>query len=153
MMIPTFIPAGKGRTYQLADMKITALLPQHTTEGEYEVYDEITNVGAGSPLHTHIYQWEILEVLEGKYKMKTNDDVHIAEAGSIVIIPPGTPHCFLNIHPAPSKLRIILSPNKNFEGFLMEISAFTTKPDPQQMKGLLYKYGMELLGPPMPSEA
>jgi len=145
---PLFITRSNGREYELADMKITALMPQGI-EYEYEVFEEVTKSGAGTPLHTHIEQWEILEVIEGTYKMMANNETFIAKPGNMVIVPPNTPHCFLNIDPTPSKLRFILSPGKNFEGFLIEMSQLTQKPTPNDMTVLLNKFGMELLGGPM----
>jgi quercetin dioxygenase-like cupin family protein len=146
---PVFISPQAGKEYQLPNMKITAKLSDKESNGEFEVLEEITDSGYGTPLHTHIKQWEILEVLEGKYKIKANEDIFIAEPGSIVIVPPNTPHCFLNIDSKPSKLRFMLSPGLNFEGFVKEMSELKEMPDIKSLGELLNKYSMELVGEPL----
>ena len=146
---PVFIAPNKGREYLLPNMKITAKLSDKEINGEFEIFEEITDSGFGTPLHTHKKQWEVIEVLEGKYKIKANEDIFIAEPGSIVIVPPETPHCFLNIHDNPSKLRFTLTPGLNFEGFLKEMSELQKMPDFKSLSMLLDKYGMELVGEPL----
>ncbi len=146
---PVFIAPNKGREYLLPNMKITVKLSDKESNGEFEIFEEITDSGFGTPLHTHKKQWEVLEVLEGKYKIKANEDIFIAEPGSIVIVPPETPHCFLNIDNKPSKLRFMLSPGLNFEGFLKEMSELKEMPDLKGLGNLLDKYGMELVGEPL----
>lgn len=146
---PVFISPQTGKEYQLPHMKITVKLSDKESKGKFEIFEEITDSGFGTPLHTHKKQWEVLEVLEGKYKIKANEDIFIAEPGSIVIVPPKTPHCFLNIHDNPSKLRFTLSPGLNFEGFLKEMSDLKEIPDAKDLENLLNKYGMELIGEPL----
>lgn len=146
---PIFIAPNKGREYLLPNMKITVKSSDKESNGEFEIFEEITDSGFGTPLHTHKKQWEVLEVLEGKYKIKANEDIFIAEPGSIVIVPPETPHCFLNIHDNPSKLRFTLTPGLNFEGFIKEMSELKEKPDVKSLGELLNKYGMELMGEPL----
>ena len=146
---PVFISPQAGKEYQLPNMKITVKLSDKESNGEFEIFEEITDSGFGTPLHTHKKQWEVLEILEGKYKITANEDIFIAEPGSIVIVPPKTPHCFLNIHDNPSKLRFTLSPGLNFEGFLKEMSELKEMPDSKKLGSLLNKYGMEPVGEPL----
>lgn len=146
---PVFIAPNNGKEYQLPNMKITVKLSDKESNGEFEIFEEITDSGFGTPLHTHKKQWEVLEILEGKYKIKANEDIFIAEPGSIVIVPPDTPHCFLNIHDTLSKLRFMLSPGLNFEGFVKEMSELKGMPDSKDLGNLLSKYGMELVGEPL----
>ena len=146
---PVFISPQAGKEYELPNMKITLKLSDTESNREFEIFEEITDSGFGTPLHTHKKQWEILEVLEGKYKIKANEDIFIAEPGSIVIVPPNTPHCFLNIDSKPSKLRFMLSPGLNFEGFVKEMSELKEMPDIKSLGELLNKYGMELVGEPL----
>lgn len=146
---PIFIAPQTGNEYQLPHMKITVKVSYKESGGQYEIFEEVTDVGHGTPLHTHIKQWEVLEILEGKYKIKANEEIFIAESGSIVVVPPNTPHCFLNINNKPSKLRFTLSAGLSFEGFIKEMSVLKSMPDPKSLGELLNKYGMELVGEPL----
>lgn len=146
---PVFIKPRTGKEYQCPNMKISVLLSDKESHGEFEIFEEITDSGFGPPFHTHKMQWEVLEVLEGKYMIKANEEIFIAEPGSVVIVPPETPHCFLNIDNKPSKLRFMLSPGLNFEGFVKEMSEQQAMPDVKSLDKLLNKYGMELMGEPL----
>jgi quercetin dioxygenase-like cupin family protein len=66
--------------------------------------------GEGPSLHRHPYE-EIFILLDGSATFRLADDEVEAQAGEIVIVPPNTPHGFVNngeerllfvsIHPAP----------------------------------------------------
>jgi len=51
--------------------------------------------GQGPPLHTHPYV-EVAFTLEGTATITVGDDTCEVDAGSIVVIPANTPHCFVN---------------------------------------------------------
>src|SRR6266404_8846585 len=53
------------------------------------------NPGQGPPLHTHPYV-EIAFTLEGRATITVGDETREVEGGSIVVIPPNTPHRFVN---------------------------------------------------------
>lgn len=146
---PIFRSPSEGKTYQLPDMKITVKFSDDDNDGVFGIFEEETAPGIGPPLHTHKEQWEIFEIIEGKYKIQINDTIYTAEVGSLALIPPNTPHCFVNINDTTSKLRFILSPSLNFEGFIKEMSQFKEMPNPKKLTGILEKYGMSLVGPPI----
>ena len=66
--------------------------------------------GEGPSLHRHPYE-EIFILLDGTARFRRGDDEIDAQSGEIVIVPPNTPHGFVNtgdervlfvsIHPAP----------------------------------------------------
>src|SRR5688572_25093658 len=93
-----FVSANEGTVFQLPHMKVSIKVSEKSTDEEFALFEEITEPGFGTPLHAHANQWEVFEVLEGKYKIRANDEIFIAEAGSIAIIPPNTPHAYININ-------------------------------------------------------
>lgn len=144
-----FVGVGEGQVYDLGNMRIRVMVGGEETDGMYEVFEEVTEPGFGPPLHTHVVQWEVLEVLEGRYKFKAGDEVFVGEAGSLVVVPPGVAHCFVNIAEGASRLRFMLSPRKNFEGFVKAMTELGEMPGPEQLGRLLDEYGMELKGAPL----
>jgi quercetin dioxygenase-like cupin family protein len=54
-----------------------------------------TPVGRGSKLHTHPYP-EVLIIQEGQATFTVGDDTVDTHAGQILIVPPGTPHKYVN---------------------------------------------------------
>ena len=66
--------------------------------------------GRGPGLHTHPYE-EVLIVQEGTCTFTVGDDQVAAGPGDIVIVPPDTPHAFVNDGDGPLKqLDIHVSP-------------------------------------------
>ena len=51
--------------------------------------------GQGPPLHTHPYV-EVAFTIEGCATITVGDEMREVKAGAIVVIPPGTPHRFVN---------------------------------------------------------
>src|SRR6266567_3423423 len=51
--------------------------------------------GKGPPLHTHPYV-ETIFMVEGRATVMIGDEVCEAKAGDIAVIPPNTPHKFVN---------------------------------------------------------
>jgi mannose-6-phosphate isomerase-like protein (cupin superfamily) len=51
--------------------------------------------GAGPRLHRHAYE-EIFILQEGRATFITDEEEREAEAGEIVVVPPNTPHRFVN---------------------------------------------------------
>jgi mannose-6-phosphate isomerase-like protein (cupin superfamily) len=58
-------------------------------------YIVTARAGQGPPLHTHPYV-EIAFTLEGTATITVGEETREVKAGSIVVIPANTPHCFVN---------------------------------------------------------
>ncbi|MGI8432273.1 MAG: cupin domain-containing protein [Chthoniobacterales bacterium] len=56
--------------------------------------------GQGPPLHTHPYV-EVAFTIEGTATITVGDETREVSAGSIVVIPAGTPHRFVNAGQSP----------------------------------------------------
>lgn len=51
--------------------------------------------GQGPPLHLHPYV-EVIFTLEGRAKVTIGEETREVEAGAIAVVPPNTPHRFVN---------------------------------------------------------
>ena len=149
---PLFINANAGKNFRLPHIHVTVKISEKNTRGRFALFEETTAPGFGVPLHAHEQQWETFEILEGRYKIKANDEIFIAEKGSIVMIPPNTPHAYINIHSELSRFRFNLSPALNFEGFIAEMSAYQELPATEHLVLILKKYGMNVVGPPLDAQ-
>jgi mannose-6-phosphate isomerase-like protein (cupin superfamily) len=61
-----------------------------------------------APLHVHDADDEAWHVVSGALRFRLSDRVLVAEAGSTVLIPAGTPHTFGNAGPGPSRYIMVL---------------------------------------------
>jgi mannose-6-phosphate isomerase-like protein (cupin superfamily) len=68
--------------------------------------------GDGPGLHTHAYH-EVFIVGEGTGTFIAGDEERVASAGEIVIVPPETPHRFLNSGDGPLRM-ITIHPSARF---------------------------------------
>ncbi len=66
-----------------------------TQGAPFSAYIVTANPGQGPPLHTHPYV-EVAFTIEGRATITVGDETREVEGGSIVVIPPNTPHRFVN---------------------------------------------------------
>jgi quercetin dioxygenase-like cupin family protein len=66
-----------------------------TQGAPFSAYIVTANPGKGPPLHTHPYV-EVAFTIEGRATITVGDETREVKAGSIVVIPPNTPHRFVN---------------------------------------------------------
>jgi quercetin dioxygenase-like cupin family protein len=59
-----------------------------------------TPPGRGPSLHRHRYE-EVFVVRDGEVTFRLGDEERVARAGDIVVVPPGTPHAFVNTGEGP----------------------------------------------------
>ena len=119
------VPENKRALLVLNEI-MTVLLTGKETDGKYAIVESITQPGDGVPLlHTHPQQ-ETFRVLEGSYEIYGRDEegnkyATPAPAGSIVHVPSGAPHGFLNVGDTPGKVLLTFEPAGNMEVFFEEI--------------------------------
>jgi quercetin dioxygenase-like cupin family protein len=66
-----------------------------TQGAPFSAYIVTAKPGQGPPLHTHPYV-EVAFTIEGRATITVGDETREVKAGSIVVIPPNTPHRFVN---------------------------------------------------------
>src|SRR4051794_27917470 len=63
----------------------------------------ILEPGAGTPLHLHTAEDEVLFVVEGALDVRLGDERHVVAAGHTLSIPAGLPHSFVATGPGLTK--------------------------------------------------
>jgi quercetin dioxygenase-like cupin family protein len=141
---------------------VTVLVSGKQTDGKYAVLESITQPKDGVPLlHTHPHQ-ETFQVVEGTYQIFGRDEegnktATPAPAGSIIHVPGGAPHGFLNVGDTPGKLVLTVEP-ASMESFFRDLgtpiddaSDLSTPSGPPDMKELLEtcaRHGIHFLEAP-----
>ena len=94
---------------------------------------------------------EAFYLLEGAIELTCGEDTLTASAGDFVHTPQGVPHKYTVVGDAPARLLLLFS-RPGFESFFAEAGAPLddppAPPDPERLRRLVEKYGMELLEAP-----
>lgn len=120
------VVADNGKALLVLSELMTVRLSGNETADKYAMVESITQPGDGVPLlHTHPQQ-ETFHVLEGSYEIYGRDEAGNkyatpAPAGSVVHVPGGVPHGFLNVGDTPGKVLLTFEPAGNMEVFFKEI--------------------------------
>jgi mannose-6-phosphate isomerase-like protein (cupin superfamily) len=140
------IGPGEGRVLQVLGEAIIEKIGGEQTDGTYAVFEEVSPVGGGPPLHVHRHEDEVFYVLEGELEFQLGDRRFRAKPGSAALLPKSIPHTFRNVGATPSKVLVMVLPARLI-GFFEEVDALT-KPTPEQAMELGKPYGLTFLPPP-----
>jgi mannose-6-phosphate isomerase-like protein (cupin superfamily) len=92
---PVHAPAGVAPEHAMFGIVMRVLVHAEATGGALSLFEEITPPRAGPPLHVHAAADEFFRVLEGRYLFRAGDATIEASEGDTLVVPRGTPHCFL----------------------------------------------------------
>jgi len=140
------IGPGEGRILQVLGEAITVKIGGEQTDGRYAVFEEVSPVGGGPPLHVHRHEDEVFYVLEGEVEFQLGDQRFRGREGSAVLLPRNVPHTFRNAGPASSKVLVVVLPAR-FMGFFEEVDALARQ-TPEQAMELGRKYDLTFLPAP-----
>jgi quercetin dioxygenase-like cupin family protein len=125
------------------------------TGGALTAFESIAAPGEGPPLHRHASQDEVIYVLAGRLRVRLEETIHEAPAGSFVFIPRGTTHTWQNAGDDPASLLVLFAPAAvGMERFFersAELADDTRAAD--AFKRFASDAGMEVLGPPLARSA
>jgi len=143
---------GEGRVIAVpsAGGRLTMKAEGHQTGGAITLYESRHEPRATGPArHYHERYTELFYVLEGTYEFVLGEEVHLAPAGSTVVIPPGTVHAFRNAADAPGRLLIMVLPG-GFEGFF-DASKDLASPmdDAVRWREVNERWDAHVVGPPL----
>ncbi|GAB3554137.1 cupin domain-containing protein [Spirosoma fluminis] len=125
---------GEGKQFNVLGHAITALFTQHTTEGNYYVFELITPPGLSLPPHVHEREDELIYVLEGELEVMIGDQQFVAQAGDRIFFPRFVPHGFQNAG--------------SFEAFFEKLAALPPgEPDMARITQIFAEHGMTILLP------
>jgi quercetin dioxygenase-like cupin family protein/ketosteroid isomerase-like protein len=121
------------------------------TGGALTTFETSAAPGEGPPLHRHVREDEALYVLEGRLRVKLEESIHEATAGSFVFIPRALPHAWQNAGEDTARFLVMFTPAASGMEQFFERSA--ELPDDaraaEAFKRFASEAGMEVLGPPL----
>ena len=131
------------------------------TEGRYAVLELLAPKGFASPLHIHRREDEFFVVLSGEVRVRHDEDVIEAVAGSVVYGPRDVAHAF-HVDSAEARMLLLFGP-AGVEGFFREggkpARSLGLPPadeqflDKQALTEIAARYDQDFIGPPLPPKA
>jgi quercetin dioxygenase-like cupin family protein len=120
------------------------------TGGAMTALESTPDPGEGPPLHTHAAESELLYVLEGTFRFKLDGDIREAPPGTLVFVPPGTPHTWQNVGDSRARLLVVFTPAaEGMEGFFERFAEIPNESAQEAFPTLAGDSGMEVVGPPL----
>jgi quercetin dioxygenase-like cupin family protein len=121
------------------------------TAGAVTLLEGVVAPGEGPPLHVHANEDESIFVLEGRLRVRLQDAVREAPAGSFVFIPRGTAHTWQNTGDGAARFLVGFTPAApGMERFFERGAEFDADTWIAEGFGRFASdAGMELLGPPL----
>ena len=117
--------------------------------GALTVFESLPAPGEGPPLHSHQSQDEVLYVLEGRLRVRLDEQLGEAPAGSFVFIPHGVPHTWQNVSDVTARLLVLLTP-AGLETFFDRFAELPPgAPWADEFRRLGAEVGMQVVGPPL----
>jgi quercetin dioxygenase-like cupin family protein len=161
---PLHRPASTGDAFwamgSLFEMKLTAA----ETAGEFGLAEVGQPVGVATPLHVHRDEAEVFYVLDGTMRYEAGGTVHELAPGSTMYLPVGIPHRFRITGDRPARILAMVFPGKLLDLYT-EVGAaaghrsIPAVPAPDEMAAEIARwgeigprYGLTVIGPPLPEE-
>ena len=141
---------GKGEGNHAFGIERWFRVTPEDTDGAFALMEEVVPEGVGPPLHIHLAEIEVFTVLSGRVRFHCNGHDVVAEAGSTIMIPPGSKHAFRGAGPGESRILVMLSPGKG-EGFFraVEDQSLSPETDMSAIQSLGSQFGVSFVGPPL----
>jgi quercetin dioxygenase-like cupin family protein len=121
------------------------------TGGALTAFESTAAPGEGPPLHRHPNQDEVIYMLAGRLRVRLEETIHEAPAGSFVFIPKGITHTWQNAGDDQARLLVLFAPAAAGMEQFFERSAELA--DDTRAADAFEKFasdaGMEVLGPPL----
>ncbi len=150
---PIAVGPGEGDTIEgPAGGPLTFKVRGEQTNGALTAFENVIAPGDGPPLHVHGAEDEAWYVLGGELRFRLGDQFAAAPAGTFVVVPRGTPHCFQNAGETPARILVLFTPS-GMERFFDRFAALPAGAvDPGQLRSIGAEVGMAVIGPPMAAE-
>jgi quercetin dioxygenase-like cupin family protein len=132
----------------LTPCKLTA----EDTAGALTAFELSARPQTGPFLHVHHREDEWYYVLSGEFLFKAGGEAQTLLPGASIWLPRGIPHVWANTSSTDAKIILVCQPGgfeKFFEEMGSELATVDSARAQNKMKGVMAKYGMELIGPPL----
>ncbi|MFA4901196.1 MAG: quercetin 2,3-dioxygenase [Desulfobaccales bacterium] len=119
---PRLIQPAEGHRLTVAGGIYTIKATGKDTGGAYAIVEMLVPPQTGPPPHTHSREMESFYIMEGSLSFWLGNQKFTAEAGSLIIAPPGLPHGFKNEGETPARALALITP-AGLEKFFEEIGS------------------------------
>jgi quercetin dioxygenase-like cupin family protein len=142
----------------LFEMKLTA----SETGGDFAMAEVSQPVGVATPLHVHANEAEVFYLLEGAMTYEAGGTLYELTAGSTIYLPKAVPHRFRITGDQPARILAMVFPGRLLDLYTEVGSPAVDRripdhPEPDQMSAEIARwneigprYGLQVLGPPLP---
>lgn len=116
------------------------------SDGLMAVFEQTTEVGSGPPLHIHHECAELLYVLEGDYTFKFGEEEVQAVSGTLVFVPKGLPHTYVNSGVRPARLLFWCAPAAGMAAYIGALGNLPAgPPDMNVLRRIALEHGVEIV--------
>jgi quercetin dioxygenase-like cupin family protein len=136
-------------TWNLPGSQITALVTGQQTQGNLLILEQTMVLNGGVPLHINHREDESFHLVDGTYLFEVAGTLKELGPGSHVFVPRGIAHRFQYVDEKPGKMLIVCQP-AGLESAFDELAQLPAPIEPQKFAAVCQKYGIEVLGPPLP---
>jgi quercetin dioxygenase-like cupin family protein len=144
---PLVLPRGEGEPLDVIGDRQTVKVSAEATDGAFVLVENLNEPGVSIPMHVHHDEDETFYVVSGQVEFTLADGPVVAEAGTTVFLPKGTPHAFRVVGDGPARMLTLLVPGR-LEGLFRELAALPPgPPDPARLAEMSAPYGIEFLPP------
>jgi mannose-6-phosphate isomerase-like protein (cupin superfamily) len=143
LVLPGHAPrfAGpQGREQDFTELLATA----EQTGGALGLFRQTIAPGSGPPTHLHQMEDEFFCVMSGEFRFRVGDRIVDAPAQTVVFVPRGTAHTFLNVGTEPGVLFEGVTP-----GGLEMMFAERQGVDAETSRTLMARHNAVVVGPPL----
>jgi mannose-6-phosphate isomerase-like protein (cupin superfamily) len=130
----------QGREQDVTEVLATA----EQTGGSLGMFRQTIAPGKGPGIHVHHTEDEFFYIVSGEFKLKLGDRVMNAPAQSVMFVPRGTAHTFLNVGDKPGVLLVGVTPG-GLEGMFSKRQGV----DAETNRMLMKAHNTEIVGPPL----
>ncbi len=104
-MKPFHVRDGEGERLEFPGaIELTILVPGSASDGAFAIFEDVVQLGVGSPRHIHRSQDEVFFVLDGSFDIEMDGQLFHASAGDIAYVPGSSVHAFTNVRSEPGRL-------------------------------------------------
>ena len=89
---------GEGWPIHVVGADMTIKISSRDTDGAFAVFEDLTQLLQGPPLHRHLEQDEWWYIVEGEFKFEVDGREILASAGATVFAPRGSCHSRFEAH-------------------------------------------------------
>jgi quercetin dioxygenase-like cupin family protein len=114
------------------------------------VLENTFHAKGGPPRHLHHDQDEWFYAAEGEFVFEVGSERTRLGPGDSLLAPRGVPHVWAHVGDGRGRIVITFAPAGRMEGFFREVTKVNAMPP--QDPALWRAHGMEVLGPPLPTE-